>query len=138
MTRGAPDGYQWQSPQAFRQSEGSNLYVFHISTPANTASGAAQTTDVTLEKGFLSQFRLRIPAGHAGLTGLMVHNFTDQVIPKTAATFILGNDEIFHYDFDIDIPDEGGTRKLRIHTYNEDDYYPHIHYLQLYVVGYPA
>ena len=121
-----------------RQSVGSNLYSVFITTDPNKTAASPLETDIPLEKGFLNRLRLRIPPGHAGLTGLCLFDDSGQIIPKTYPSWFIGDDEIIDYPFDVDIPNWSGSYKLQIKTYNTDDSFPHTHYAYLYVVGYPA
>ena len=123
---------------ATQQTAGSSVYAFKITTPPNTAAASPLESYLALEKGFLSQARLRIPGGHAGLTGLALFDDSGQIIPKVTATWFFGDDEIIEYPFDVDVPNWDGSYKLQAKTYNTDDTFPHSHYLYLYVVGYPA
>jgi len=138
MTRGAPDNHPWQAPVVTQQTEGANLYSVSITTLSGVVAASPTETDIVLEKGFLNRLRVRVPAGHAGLTGVCLFNDSGQIIPKSDPSWFIGDDEVFDYTFDVDVPLWSAAYKLQAKTYNLDDSFSHTHYLQLYVVGYPS
>ncbi len=138
MTRGAPDHYGWDTPRVFRQSVGSSIYAFSITTDPETVAGSPKETDLTLEKGFLAHARVLIPPGHAGLTGLALFKESGQIIPKTDPSWFIGDDYVYEYPVDIDVDLWSGAYKLQAKTYNTDDTFDHTIYLYLMIVGYPA
>ncbi len=135
--RGAPDSHAWQAPIVTRQSGDVEPYAFEITTSKNVAKGSPTETTLTLAKGFVNFVRLRIPPGHAGLTGISFFSDTTQLWPLTPGTFFVGDDELIGFGVDIDVPLVSTVYKLVAKTYNTDDTYSHGHHCILGVVRYP-
>ncbi|MGH7747346.1 MAG: hypothetical protein ACREQ5_21700 [Candidatus Dormibacteria bacterium] len=78
---------------------------------------------------WLYKIELRIPAGHAGLTGIAVANAGVTIVPWSAnLVWILGDNDYLTFD----VNDEVDT-SLRVMTYN-DDVISHTHHLRFVCV----
>lgn len=105
----------------------------NVTTTAGTTTTAPLVTAVNLGNLILLSAHLRIPSGHAGLTGWRVDYSTMTIIPFSApSAYIIGDDEQFEFEVNYEV---GNT--LQVVTYNTD-VYDHTHYLTLKVTELPA
>src|SRR4051812_24349081 len=73
--------------------------VQDISCPAGTATSSPLETALTgVVDCQVVKVTIRIPAGHAGLTGIALGYGHNAVLPRTRGRFISGDDEIIEYD----------------------------------------
>lgn len=75
------------------------LEVQDVACPAGTTT--ANPVEVVLSNVVACQVvkvTIRIPPGHAGLTGLALGYGHNAVIPRTANRYISGDDEVIEYD----------------------------------------
>lgn len=100
-----------------------------VTTPANTAIAAPQSTSWAVGSGVLDKLDVVIPDGHVGLTGIQLLWGGRQAAPYEGAEWITGNDD--EVTIDLDLFTGAGT--LVVRTYNTDVTFPHSHHLRAYV-----
>lgn len=105
------------------------IEVFNVTTAAGTSSSSPHETDTSWQPGILVRLEVRIPAGHAGLTGIMFAVAHGQVIPATFGTFITGNDSELGWDLTGQL-DSGAWSTF---TYNTD-VFDHTHEVRYFVL----
>lgn len=93
---------------------------FTVATPASTPLPVGLFTELAFNEGIVTGVRVRIPAGHAGRTGLQLWYSGVQVIPFRAGRFLRGNKGTYDYDIE-DFPT--GTSWVAF-TFNNDRH-PH-------------
>lgn len=97
------------------------------------ASGAFQNH--TFLDGIVTRLELYVPAGHAGLTSWAFWFSDAQLLPKTAGSSIVADDEQFVWDLE-NAPTlssgaaGGGYRSL----YSNSDVFPHTFHIQVWLV----
>ncbi len=89
-------------------------------------NNVTQSTPVSLGDVLLRQWVVRIPNGHAGLTGvaLLLNGATIVPFDQKASPYVIGNDSLFTFDIEVEV-DQG----LTVAQLNQD-IYQHTHYLQ--------
>jgi len=102
------------------------IELFEITTPAGTLSSAPISTALTMLEGRIDVIELTIPGGHAGLTGLAFFHSGVQVIPKSAGTFLRGDDQSMRWE----VARYPTGAKWTVKTYNLD-VFSHTHHLRL-------
>ena len=103
-----------------------------ITTPPNTPKNNPLVTIVTYPLGEMKTQVIEIPKGHAYLTGIQIFaGHQGRIIPELESNveWIVGDGRPIekHVYIKHDIP----SFELVINTYNEDDTYPHSHYIDL-------
>lgn len=108
---------------------------FPVTTAAGVAIATPTITSLAMPARIVTGLRIRIPPGPRGNLGLQVAMAGTQVIPVNVGTWIVGDDELFHFDLE-DLPDSGAWQLI---TYNLGKL-PHTVYLtfELSLVGTPA
>lgn len=101
-----------------------------ISTPANTAQTAPQSTNWTCGQGVLERVDIVIPDGHQLLTGLQILWGGRQVVPYDGAEFIQGDGDEITVRLGLWVQ----TGVLVVRTFNADDTFAHAFLLRSYVV----
>lgn len=102
------------------------IAIVDTTTPPATPDTTPLQTAVSLGDVVINQIHLRIPPGHAGLTGWQLQLSGNTFIPWGQSDgWIIGNDE--YADFVIN---EENTTGLLIVTYNTG-IYPHTHYVKI-------
>lgn len=87
-----------------------------VTVPALTAIAAPTSVDPALGDVWLYGVELRIPTGHAGLTGIALTFNGVSLVPWAAnVSYIVGDDE--RLDFDVNLETSSG---LQVVTYNTD------------------
>lgn len=94
-----------------------------LAVPAGTAQAAPVSTTWTVYPGYVWGFRIRIPPGHIGLTGVRLTYFGVPIIPFHPTQFLVGDDDTFEVPFEDQIENRG----LLIQGYNTD-IHPHTFY----------
>lgn len=80
--------------------------------------------------GTITRVELYVPAGHAGLTSWAFYNRDTQMVPRTAGSSIVADDERFEWDVE-NIPTAGtGYRSL----YSNSDVFPHTFHIAVWIV----
>lgn len=95
-------------------------------TPIGSSNFTTQSTPINLGDVMLHKWIVRIPNGHAGLTGVALTFNGVTIVPFDNATvpYIVGNDD--HYTFELE---QEVTNGLAVAQLNED-FITHTHYLQ--------
>jgi hypothetical protein len=99
------------------------------------AAGAGATfQDHTFLDGTVTRVEVTLPAGHAGLTTWSFWYGSGQIIPKTAASSIVGDDETFEWDVD-ELPTGaiGGAGSGYRSRYSNADVFPHTFHIQVWL-----
>lgn len=105
------------------------IEVFQVTTPAGTLEASPLETDTSWSPGTLVRIEVRIPDGHAGLTGIAFAVAHGQVIPATFKTFITGNRTELGWDLTGQL-DSGAWSTF---TYNTD-IFAHTHEVHYFVL----
>lgn len=87
-----------------------------VTTSANTPVSGPQIDQWPIVQGQLRQFRIQIPAGHNGRTGLKINYHGTEVIPWNLNSWLIGSGEVFTIPWGDEIMETG----LSIITYNID------------------
>ena len=95
-------------------------------TPIGAGQFTTQTTVVDLGDVILHSWHVRIPNGHAGLTGVALQLAGVTIVPFDNPTtpYVIGNDS--EYDFDIETEVDSGLVVAQLNQ----DFISHTHYLQ--------
>jgi hypothetical protein len=90
--------------------------------PANTAESAFTLTDVPVETAWVWTVNVRIPPGHAGLTGIALVDSAQFILPYGGINpaWLIGDDD----DLEFPYGDQVGSNVV-LATYNTDDTYDH-------------
>lgn len=87
-----------------------------LTVPAQTAIASATTTNLSLGNTQLARVRIRIPTGHAGLTGFAMEFSGGRIVPWDDVTkWVIGNDEIEWYEVNLQV-----GRSVQLRGYNLD------------------
>lgn len=99
------------------------MYVFNISTPANTAGTAKKETVLRIAHGIVKHVEIQFPPGPAGLLHLHINDALHQIWPyNTDANFASHNVNISFQDF---IPVLTAPFEMKAYTWNDDDTFAH-------------
>ncbi|SRR6266700_6804288 len=101
------------------------FYLNAVTVAAGTAAAAPQGNPWTLENGKLEYITVRVPDGHAGLTGIRFKWSSAVVVPVSGDLFIVANGEVVTVPWDGEIAADA----LTVETYNSD-VWPHTFYLR--------
>ena len=93
-----------------------------ITTAANKSEGEVEPEKLLLTPGVIHRVDVRIPPGSEGLLHCHINHDIYQIAPTRDGDFH-GDDERVNYREHYDLG--GGPYELTIHTWNEDDLYPH-------------
>lgn len=91
-----------------------------LTVPAGTLSSAPAAAAWSLYPAWIHKFRIRIPAGHRGLTGVRIVWHGTPVVPFDLAAFIVDDNETHVVDFEDDYDGDG----LVVQGFNTD-VWPH-------------
>ena len=102
------------------------IYSMDITTAASPATTQVKpkVTELVITKGLIYRVDITFPQGSAGLLGLAVFDGSYQVWPSTLGQWFRGDGIAINFD-DVYIKNSAPFKFL-IHTYNDDDTYPHI------------
>lgn len=95
-----------------------------VNVPANTPATAPVSQGWTLYPGYVHSFRIQIPRGHNGMTGLRLVYMGTPIIPFSLTSWLIGDGDTFTVPYEDQIMNTG----LRIQAYNTDAW-PHTFYL---------
>ena len=98
-----------------------------VTVPADTPQGSPATFTLTMPAGRWLGLEIRIPAGHAGETGLALLQSGQQRLPYGTGTYIVGDDD--RLDWPLDGLTESGHWTAR--AYNTDAF-AHSFYLRFF------
>ena len=93
-----------------------------ITTAANKSKANADKTPFLLTPGVIHRVDVRIPPGSEGLLHCHINHGIYQIAPTRDGDFH-GDDERISYREHYDLG--GGPFELTLHTWNEDDTFPH-------------
>ena len=99
------------------------------------AAGAASAfQDHTFLDGIVTRLELYVPPGHAGLTSWAFYFGSAQLLPKTAASSIVADDQAFEWDLE-NVPSgsSGGAGSGYRSFYTNSDDYPHTFHIQVWL-----
>lgn len=95
-----------------------------ITAPAGTAQATPVSKSWTLYPGWVHSFRIDIPAGHQGLTGVRLMYCGTPVIPFHPTRYLIGNGDTFNVPWE----DEIMAWNLSAQAFNTD-VFDHTFYL---------
>ena len=84
--------------------------------PKNTAVGSAISTAWPIVQGHLYNIKVRVPAGHNGLTGFRITYLGQQIMPWSNLAWEIGSGDTFVYEWDEQMMATG----LALVCYNTD------------------
>lgn len=98
------------------------------------AGASAQYQSHAFLDGIVTRLELQVPAGHAGLTSWSFWFASGQILPVTAGSSIVADDETFVWDVEnlptsANAPAGAGYRSL----YSNADVYPHTFHIQVWL-----
>lgn len=99
------------------------IYVWEISTPANTSFSSRQKTILELEPGIIRRVWLRFPPGPGGLLHVRFFYETHPLWPRLPEEDFSTDDEVI--EFEENIPLIQPPYRLICETWNEDTVYDH-------------
>lgn len=94
-----------------------------FTVPKNTDEHNPVEDALPISGGILHQVNIKIPAGHAGLTGVAIDSGLHQIAPSNQNEWFKGDDATFSYPEYIDLPSD--TRELVLRGFNTDTLYDH-------------
>lgn len=94
-----------------------------LTVPAGTTQAAPAAKAWSLYPAFVHSFRINIPAGHNGLTGVRIVYHGTPVIPFDLQQFLIGNAGAFEVPFGDEV-DQSGVSLQGFNT----DIWPHTFY----------
>lgn len=98
-------------------------YVLDLSAPADTAQNAPVSTELRLPRGEISQVRVFLPPGCAGLVGARFLIEQKQVYPSNPRGWYTGDGTSLVINDLLNLPEDYQT--LRCEVYNDDDTFSH-------------
>ena len=108
------------------------IFVYNISTPANTLVSNKQETILQIASGIVTRVEIQFPPGPAGLLHLHINGALHQLWPyNTGADFASHNVNISFNDF---IPVVIPPHKLKAFTWNDDDTLAHLVIVRLVIL----
>lgn len=95
-------------------------------TPIGSVNFSTQSTAIALGDCILHRWIVRIPNGHAGLTGVALTFNGVTIVPFDNATtpYVIGNDDVFEFRLETEVQNGLAVAQLN------EDYINHTHYLQ--------
>lgn len=89
-------------------------FAYAVTTPAGTPIDAPQTTTLDVEDTILDSVELRIPDGHAGLTGWAIDYAEARILPWSSPdAWVRGDDDLLTFRVGFNI-----TGSVNVVTYN--------------------
>jgi len=99
------------------------VFVFHVTTPANTPPSNKQVTRLHMSAGVITKFDIYFPPGCAGLVYCQVRDALHQVFPRNPQDYFQSDDETITFITDYPLLQE--PLELYAYTWNLDDTYGH-------------
>lgn len=100
-----------------------SFFSAQVTVPKNTAQASPHTETLEIQTGIIHRVYVRIPSGHAGLSGVRLLQGLHQVSPTSGSEWWTGDDMAVDYDEHIEVG--GNAPELTIEAYNLDDTYAH-------------
>lgn len=103
-----------------------------VTTPPNTKRTDPQVTKILYNGETMKRQIIEIPKGHAYLTGLNIRAGNSAIIipePDSNTEWIVGENRVIEKN--VFLKYDPPSFQIVITTYNEDDTYPHTHYLDM-------
>lgn len=98
------------------------------------AGASSQFQNHTFLDGIVTRLELYVPAGHAGLTSWSFWFGTSQILPKTAGSTVVADDEQFAWDLDALPTGAGGAAGSGYRSlYSNSDVFPHTFHIQVWL-----
>jgi len=107
-------------------------YNFTVTVPKNTAQATPYTKMLVLTAGVIRKMIIRIPPGHADLTGLVLKYHETQIYPLNPGEYYHGDDE--KIDFEEYMPILVNPYELKAEAWNSDDTYAHDFIINITVI----
>ncbi len=102
-------------------SQGNVTYVEVVEPTCahGTAKASYTTTDVAIATVYLWHMEVRIPPGHAGVTGLALVDSGHFILPFDSAgpVWLVGDDDLLQYDYNKEL-----GNNIKLATYNTGIY----------------
>ena len=109
------------------------IYSKSLTVPAQTPRSSPVKTVCHVTRGLVYKLEIRIPPGHAGLTGIWITHGGFQVWPSTLGEYFVGDDDLISYE-DVYLL-ESAPYCFNIYAFNNDDTFPHSFYVRFGVVS---
>jgi hypothetical protein len=99
------------------------IFVFPITTVANTLEASKQKTILQLPRGHITGMQVHFPSGHIGLTHIQLARGLHQLFPTNPEANFSSSGEaiVWKEDIKLDTP----PYQLEAYTWNLDDTYDH-------------
>ncbi len=107
-------------------------YPFNITIPKNTSQENPYQKRIKLGYGVLCLFRLQIPSGCAGKTGLRVLHMLNQIFPASQNEYFTGDNSV--YEFKEAYPLLRQENELVIEAWNTSETYDHLNIVSFLVL----
>ena len=106
-------------------------YRAALAIPANTPESEPVSTTIKTAPGIVTEVELLFPAGHAGLTHVVIYYHERQIFPTSPEQSFCGDDHLITFDEQfavIELPYE-----LVVYGWNDDEYYDYTVYVDITV-----
>ncbi len=98
-------------------------FTYAVTALANTTKDSPMRQKIKLAYGVLRKVQIDFPWGCAGLVGVRIIHYENQLYPTSRKTWFIGNE--INITFDTEYPIDKGWNEFKVEIYNEDDFYPH-------------
>lgn len=109
------------------------IYSKSLTVPAQTPRNDPVKTMCHVTRGLVYKIEIRIPPGHAGLTGIWITHGGFQIWPSSLGEYFIGDDELISYE-DLYLI-ESAPYVFNLYAFNEDASYEHTFYVRFGVVS---
>lgn len=99
------------------------IFIFPITTPANTPVTAKQKTVITLAAGTITHVEAQFPPGVNALAHIQITNGLHQLYPTNPEADVATGAETVSWDDSLEI--KSGSTTLYAYTWNIDDTFEH-------------
>lgn len=100
-----------------------SFFSAQVTVAKNTTAQNAHTETLKIQSGIIHRVYIRIPSGHAGLTGIRLLQGLHQISPTSGSEWWSGDDMAIDYAEFVEV--EGSAFELKVEAYNTDDTYAH-------------
>jgi len=107
-------------------------FTFPVTADPNTEKASPKREVTGVAYGTLNQVDIYFPWGCAGLVGVRVIHYEQQLYPTNRSQWFIGND--IHIVFNDDYMIDQGWNEFKVEVYNLDDMYEHTVYVSFNIV----
>ena len=106
-------------------------YRAALTIPANTPESEPAVTTAKLVPGIVTEVELLFPAGHTGLTHVVIYYHERQIFPTSPEQSFCGDDHLITFDEQFAVIEP--PYELVVYGWNDDEYYDHTVYVDITV-----